>query len=83
MVLNTNCDVVRCAAGSAQGVRPFVVGTGGNGHYRFGRTAAHSEVRHSGTYGVLRLDLRADGYGWRFVAAAGRSFTQAGTGGCH
>jgi hypothetical protein len=67
----------------ARGVRQFVVGTGGNGHYPFGPAAPHSEVRHTGTYGVLRLALHPDRYEWRFVPEPGADFTDAGTGRCH
>jgi hypothetical protein len=32
---------------------------------------------------VLRLELHAAGYDWRFIPVAGRTFTDAGTGTCH
>jgi hypothetical protein len=67
----------------AAGIRQFVVGTGGAGGYGFGPAARNSEVRHTGTYGVLRLTLRADGYDWRFVAEPGDPFTDTGRGRCH
>jgi hypothetical protein len=66
-----------------RGLRAFVVGTGGAGFYGFGPPQPNSEVRHSGTHGVLALTLRADGYDWRFVPVAGRRFTDKGSDACH
>jgi len=40
-------------------------------------------VRESGTYGVLKLTLRATSYDWQFVPIAGQTFTDSGTTGCH
>jgi hypothetical protein len=65
-------------------VREFVVGTGGNDVlYGFGPPEPNSEVRQSGTYGVLELTLRTGGYDWRFLAAAGAAFTDTGSDVCH
>ena len=71
------------AVDTARGIRSFVVGTGGRSHYGFGSPVTGSEVRHSGTYGVLALTLRPDGYDWRFVPQAGRTFSDAGSDRCH
>ena len=38
------------------GIREFVVGTGGGGQYEF-RRSPNSEVRNNGSYGVLKLSL--------------------------
>jgi hypothetical protein len=67
----------------ARGIRQFVVGTGGRSHYGFAGALANSQVRESGTFGVLMLTLRADGYDWVFVPVAGEAFTDAGSGQCH
>jgi acid phosphatase type 7 len=71
-----------------RGIRQFVVGTGGKTHYGFRTIRANSQVRNSqvrnsGTFGVLRLTLRASGYDWRFVPEPGKSFTDTGHGTCH
>ncbi|HET8680820.1 MAG TPA: metallophosphoesterase [Micromonosporaceae bacterium] len=66
-----------------RGVRQFVVGTGGASHYGFGSPAPNSQVRRTGTHGVLRLALRQGGYDWRFVPVAGQAFTDSGRGTCH
>ncbi len=64
------------------GIRSFVVGTGGRSRYPVFRRAEGSEVVDFRTYGVLKLTLRADGYAWRFLAAAGGTFADAGAGRC-
>lgn len=65
-----------------RGIREFVVGTGGASHYEFGVIQPNSQVRNADTYGVLRLALRADGYTWRFLPQAGKTFTDSGSGTC-
>lgn len=66
------------------GIREFVVGTGGNHERPFAPTPQpNSEVRMTGTFGVLKLTLRARGYDWQYIPEAGKTFTDAGTGTCH
>ena len=65
------------------GVREFVVGTGGKSHQPFVTIAANSEVRNSDTFGALKLTLKATSYSWQFVPVAGNTFTDAGTEACH
>jgi acid phosphatase type 7 len=67
----------------ANGIRSFVVGTGGSNHTSFVTTAANSERRNATTYGILRLTLHATGYDWRFLPAAGATFTDSGSASCH
>jgi hypothetical protein len=64
------------------GFRTFVVATGGDGQFALGPPVTGSEVRQTGTYGLLRLDLHATSYDWRFVPVAGSTFTDAGTDTC-
>ncbi len=71
------------AADAARGIREFVVGTGGRGHYAIGTAKPNSQVRHTGTFGVLKLTLWAGNYAWEFVPVAGGTFTDSGTGTCH
>jgi len=71
------------AADPARGIREFVVGTGGASDYTFNTALPNSEVRHTGTFGVLKLTLHATSYDWQFVPIAGGSFTDSGTGSCH
>jgi hypothetical protein len=67
----------------ARGIREFVVGTGGGGHYAFGTIQPNSEVRNQNAYGVLRMTLHASSYDWQFVPEPGRSFHDSGTNACH
>jgi hypothetical protein len=69
---------------SPEGVRQFVVGTGGASLRQFARTPQpNSEARIAGVYGVLSLRLREGSYEWRFVAQPGSAAGDAGTAGCH
>jgi acid phosphatase type 7 len=65
------------------GVRQFVVGTGGRSTGGFDQIQKNSEVRNGDTVGILDLTLRSDGYDWTFVPVAGKTFTDAGSGSCH
>jgi hypothetical protein len=56
---------------SANGLRQFVVGTGGAPLYTFvGPPALGSEVRIS-NWGLLKLTLNADNYSWEFLVVGG------------
>ncbi|MEW6475403.1 MAG: DNRLRE domain-containing protein [Actinomycetota bacterium] len=66
----------------ANGIRQFVVGTGGRSHASFNSTKPNSEVRNNRTYGVLKLTLRSDGYNFDFVPIEGSSFRDSGHGSC-
>jgi acid phosphatase type 7 len=70
-------------AADPQGLRSFVVGTGGRSHYTFGPTVFGSEVRDGSTYGVLKMTLEAERYSWQFLPAAGGIFTDVGADVCH
>ena len=63
------------------GVRQFVVGTGGRGFYPIG-TSPNVEASNSGTWGVLELTLMPAGYSWRFVPVEGSTFMDNGAGAC-
>ncbi len=66
------------------GIREFVVGTGGRDHDPLGFPIANSEVRNADTFGVLKLSLSPGKYQWEFVpAAAENAFTDSGEGTCH
>jgi hypothetical protein len=67
----------------AQGVREFIVGTGGKNEVGMGSTKANSQVRQNSTHGFLKLTLKPGGYDWKFVAESGKSFTDSGSGSCH
>ncbi len=69
---------------SARGIRQFIVGTGGEpgGEYN-GPDHPDMQVMKRKTPGVLRLNLRADSYTWKFVPIAGSNFTDSGSNNCH
>jgi hypothetical protein len=73
------------ASGTAvkEGLREFVVGTGGKDLYPFADALPTSRARNSSAHGVLKLTLRAGGYDWKFVPIAGQTFTDSGSGVCH
>ena len=71
------------ALDAAYGIRQFVVGTGGRSAYGFGTPLPNSEVRESGTEGVLAIRLLPGAYEWSFVPVAGRTFTDSGSAACH
>jgi hypothetical protein len=70
------------ARDSVRGIREFVVGTGGKSHYAL-RADSRREAADSTSFGVLKLTLRAGSYEWRFIAEAGRTFTDSGSTACH
>lgn len=63
------------------GIREFVVGTGGGGVYRFGKVRPNSEVHDNSAYGVLKLTLAPTSYQWEFIPGVGK-FTDSGSGTC-
>jgi hypothetical protein len=69
---------------SADGIREFIVGTGGVGHGKLDPVPQpNSVVREGRTYGVLQLTLHPDSYDWQFLPIAGETWTDSGTGLCH
>jgi hypothetical protein len=65
-----------------QGIREFVVGTGGAPLYPFVGTAPNSVQRIS-TYGVLKLTMRNADYDWDFIQAGTEAILDHGTATCH
>ena len=69
---------------SANGIRQFIVGTGGRSQSALAETPPTGwEERHSGTFGVLKLTLHPTSYDWQFAPEAGKTFTDTGTQDCH
>jgi chitodextrinase len=67
---------------STNGVRNFVVGTGGAPPHGIGSARTGSEVRNGNTTGVIRLTLRDGSYSWQFTPIAGQTFGDSGTDTC-
>jgi hypothetical protein len=65
------------------GIREFVVGTGGKVLYHIATVQPNSEVRNADSFGVLKLELHSESYGWEFLPVQGQSFTDAGTATCN
>lgn len=71
------------AKADLNGIREFVVGTGGAGQREFGTIRANSKVRNTGTFGVLELTLGSESYAWAFIPVAGATFTDSGVQATH
>jgi acid phosphatase type 7 len=76
-------------AASADGIREFVVGTGGKNHlpgsYSVNTTHPNLQAWSADTFGILKLTLHATSYDWTFVPDVGSpgSFTDSGSASCH
>jgi hypothetical protein len=67
------------------GITQIIAGTGGRSHQLLGAqpVAANSLVRDDQTFGILDLTLEPGGWSWRFLPAAGATFTDSGSADCH
>lgn len=69
-------------AADPNGIREFVVGTGGKNHTHLKQLQPNSEVFNDNTFGVLKLTLHPKGYDWQFLPEPGKTFTDTGSGVC-
>jgi hypothetical protein len=70
--------------GPIDGIRSFVVGTGGRSRYEMIRPPnAASELRVNSSDGLLMLTLKDSGFDWQFIPARGSSLTDHGSAQCH
>jgi len=68
----------------ANGIRQFVVGTGGKVHYPVvPDPVPNREAANGDTFGVLKLTLHTNAYDWQFQPEAGGSYTDSGSATCH
>jgi hypothetical protein len=68
---------------TSEGIREFVVGTGGRSHYTFSKGFdPTSEFHDQVDYGVLFLTLHPDGYDWQFRNVKG-AVMDSGSSACH
>jgi hypothetical protein len=66
-----------------QGIREFVVGTGGKTHYSLTPDALSTlEAYNTSTYGVLKMTLHDTSYDWEFVGESG-NVIDSGTWDCN
>src|SRR4051794_32830405 len=68
---------------SAQGIREFVVGTGGRSLNAFGTVRPNSEKRLNSADGVIKLTLHPNAYDWQFVTAPNGTVADSGSTSCH
>jgi hypothetical protein len=71
------------AKASRQGIRQFVVGTGGADLLGFAAAKPNSQRRLAGDHGVLELVLHPASYQWRFVSEDGAVLDRGGPVACH
>jgi hypothetical protein len=64
---------------TVHGVREIIVGTGGESLGAVGAPVANSQVLNNTTWGVLTLTLHRSSFDWRFIPAAGGTFSDSGT----
>ena len=65
------------------GIRAFVVGTGGATLSLFGATKPNSLAQDNSSHGVLKMLLKPGGYGWAFLPTDGGLPRDAGSADCH
>lgn len=66
----------------SQGIREFIVGTGGKDLYAVTSIQPNSEIRNAETFGVMKFDLKPGSYTWEFIPIEGSTFTDKGEGSC-
>jgi hypothetical protein len=73
------------AVDDAHGIQQIISGTGGRNVYDVDPNGIepNSVVHNGASFGVLQLTLHSSSYDWRFVPAAGSTFTDAGSRDCH
>jgi hypothetical protein len=69
-------------ADPVNGIREFVVGTGGKSLRAFDATQPNSEFRYNQRDGVIKLTLYDGGYDWEFISTDG-VIRDSGSGTCH
>ena len=67
----------------SNGIREFIVGTGGESHVPLSTRRPTSQASNDSTFGVLKMTLHSGSYDWSFVPEAGATFTDSGTSSCH
>lgn len=65
------------------GIRSFVVGSGGASLTPLGPTKPNSEAQTNAVHGVLRLQLKPGSYDWAFLPADSGAPQDSGSGVCH
>jgi hypothetical protein len=66
----------------ANGVRQFIVGTGGASLYQIDINKPNSEARNTMAHGVIKFVLDPTTYEWEFIPIAGQTFRDRGSATC-
>lgn len=64
------------------GIRQFVVGTGGAGRYSITTVSGNTQAYNTSTFGILSMTLDPTSYTWKFIPVAGSTYTDSGTTSC-
>jgi hypothetical protein len=67
---------------SPNGIREFVVGTGGRSHTNKEAIKFNSEA-YGEDFGILKLSLKSNSYDWEFIPVTGKTFRDSGSDACH
>jgi hypothetical protein len=69
---------------ATNGIREFLVGTGGHSHYGLAAALPGVQARNATAFGVLKLTINptSGAYSWNFLPAGGASFTDTGSETC-
>jgi hypothetical protein len=70
------------ALDTTNGIREFIIGTGGANLTSVAAVAANSEIRDDSVFGVLKLTLHPRSYDWSFLTTSG-SVRDTGSHACH
>jgi hypothetical protein len=66
----------------ANGMRHFIVGTGGRGLYDITKSPPGMEAWQDSTFGVLKLTLNPTSYSWQFLPVQGGIYSDSGSDNC-
>ena len=66
-----------------EGVRMFIVGTGGSDLHALPEIRPNNIARDNSTFGVIKFNLYSSRYEWEFIPTEGGQFTDSGAGECH
>ncbi len=67
---------------SEEGIRQFVVGTGGRNLYEIKTVLPNSDIRINDQFGVLELNLKDNKYDWQFISI-NNQILDSGSDNCH
>lgn len=68
---------------ASNGIREFIVGSGGRGLTALGQRDPNFEVGNDRDFGVLKLTLAPSSYSWQFVGVGGRVLDSGGPVACN